>query len=72
MAAVHSCTGMGVGLLHLELLNDSKTWMVDSLERETHTHTHLFYGTLPGQDNIKGHRRCDGEKGTSALLTLRL
>lgn len=54
-----------------EQLNDSGMWMVDSL-RNTHTqrHTPFFMLHCLGQDNIKGHRRCDGKKrkrGTSAL-----
>ncbi|KAM7400943.1 hypothetical protein PAMA_005235 [Pampus argenteus] len=72
----HGCRpslhGDGSRLLHLEQLNDSGMWMTlfACSTRFTHTHTHthlLFHATLPGQDNIKGHRRCDGKRGISPL-----
>ncbi|KAF3699153.1 hypothetical protein EXN66_Car014840 [Channa argus] len=40
-------------LQHLEQLND--------------THTPFCHATLPGQDNIKGHRHCDEKRGTSPI-----
>lgn len=63
----------GSRLLHLEQLNDSGMWMTLShaplvkTDTCTHTDSHLFHATLPGQDNIKGHRQCDGKRGTSPL-----